>query len=421
MRVIGPEVDRVKHDRIKMANRRGSADPVGMSLDLHFPPELDTLRSVWLRFAEEECGTYTPLYRQICEAVADDADTLQLTAEGPPHARQPNLLLAGVHLLVRRRHDRSEASPALEVLADLYAHGSGERAEGSVDVDAGAAFIAVVEAHRDELAAVLASRFTQTNECGRSAPLALALHRVASANPNPNPDTSGSGEGRPAMLAVIDAGCSAGLNLAVDRYLLDFGPAGTMGPANGTLVHCELTGPNVQSLAPLPEQLDVIGWRVGLERAPVDLRDREQLDWLIACVWPDHRERLARAEQALDALAADPPRVVGGDMVDDLAALIAEAPAEMLVTVVTSWAAAYLRPTDRERLAEVMRAASFDRPIVWLSMEAPGVAVGIDTPTFVVESPTSPSLVGTLRFDQGAVEATTFGWTHPHGAWFAPA
>ncbi len=387
-----------------------------MSLDLHFPPELDTLRSVWLRFAEEECGTYTPLYREICEAVAADADTLQLTAEGPSHARQPNLLLAAVHLLVRRRDRRLEASPALEVLADLYADGSGRDAEGPAD--AGAAFIAVVEAHRHVLAAVLASRFTQTNECGRSAPLALALHRVAHANTGAN---GHAGEGAPASLAVIDAGCSAGLNLAVDRYRLDFGPAGAMGPVDGTVVRCELTGPNATSLAPLPEQLDVISWRAGLERAPVDLQDQEQLDWLIACVWPDHRERLARAEQALASLAADPPRIVSGDMVDDLAALIADAPAGLLVTVLTSWAAAYLRPADRERLVEVMRAASFDRPVVWLSMEAPGVAAGIDTPTFAVESPTSPSLVGTLRFDRGTVEPTTFGWTHPHGAWFAPA
>ncbi len=382
----------------------------GMAIDLHFPPDLETLRAVWLRFATEECGTYTPLYRTICEAVAEHREVLQLTADGPSHARQPNLLLAAAHYLVLRRRSRgaslgdTEPNQTLDELGSIYEAGRGD--------DAGQAFIAAVLANRSEIVSLLETRFTQTNECGRSAPLALALHAIASANA----DTAG----RRATLALIDAGCSAGLNLGVDRYRVDFGASGACGPEDGTTVSSELTGPNAAKTLPLPDALDCLGWRIGLERAPVDLDDDAAIDWLLACIWPEHGYRLERAVAGFAALRADPPTIVQGDMVDDLSAVIDQAPNDMLVTVLTSWAVAYLRPVDRKRFVEVLHAASMTRPIVWLSMEAPGVVQGLDLPDFVIDSPTSPSLVGSLRFDRGKVEATTLGWTHPHGAWFAP-
>ncbi len=384
----------------------------GVTLDLHYPAELDKLRSVWRRFAEHECGSYAPLYRAVCEVVADEtshggAQALQLTAAGPSHARQPNLLLAAVHFLVIRHRRLVTVTPdrSVDRLAKIYETGG--------HIDPGAAFLDVVLAHRCEIAELLATRFTQTNECGRSAPLALALRAAATANRDDND--------QPATLALIDAGCSAGLNLAVDRYRIDFGAAGAFGPTSGTVVESELIGPYANTVLPLPESLDVIGWRVGLERAPVELHDDAATDWLLACVWPDHRERLARAASALRSLAANPPRIVRGDMVDDLEALIDQAPSDHLVTVLTSWSAAYLRPADRGRLVHVLERASHQRPIVWLSMEAPGVVPGIEVPDFTVEAATSPSLVGSLRFDRGVVTATTLGWTHAHGVQFAPA
>ncbi|MEZ5378000.1 MAG: DUF2332 domain-containing protein [Acidimicrobiales bacterium] len=378
-----------------------------MSIDLHFPPDLEQLRAVWLRFARDECGTYTPLYRSICETVADRAEVLQVTADGPSHARQPNLLLAAVHALVLRHRASGPATrdPALDRLCEIYESGRSD--------DAGEGFVDVVLSHRDEVARLLATRFTQTNECGRSAPLSLALHSVAESY-------VGTGAG-PAGLALIDAGCSAGLNLAVDRYRIDFGDDGAFGPSGGPLVASELRGPHVHSMLPLPESLVCIGWRVGLERAPVDLSDDEAVTWMQACLWPDQPHRLERAAQAFTQLRSNPPRIEQGDMVDDLTSLIDQAPADLLVTVLTSWAAAYLRPADRERLVEVLRAASVNRPIVWLSMEFPGVAPGLALPDFTVDTPTSPSLVGALHFDRGEIEPRTIGWTHPHGAWFAPA
>src|SRR5262249_54252048 len=64
----------------------------------------------------------------------------------------------------------------------------------------------------------LATRHTQTNEPGRAALLALGL-------------PIGAGQiGTP--IGLLDAGCSAGLNLLLDRYRFDFGAAGGLGPAD---------------------------------------------------------------------------------------------------------------------------------------------------------------------------------------------
>lgn len=370
-------------------------------------PDLDRLRAAWRTFAENECGDYTPLYRQICEAVAADDEALELTAQGPPHARQPNMLLAAVHFLVIRT---PPGDPELDRLRSIY-DGAATN-DQPADNEPGAAFLSVVHANRARLAELLATRYTQTNECGRVAPLALALESIAADHRR----RSGTEKG----LALIDAGCSAGLNLAVDRYRIEFDSHPPVGPADGVAVRSELRGPHPGAVLPLPSAVDSIDWRVGLERAPVNLVDDDAVDWLVACVWPDHRERRQRANAALSELARHPPTIVRGDMVDDLEALIDQAPDGSLVTVLTSWAAAYLQPVDRKRLAAVLLEASHRRPIVWLSMEAPGVVEGLTPPDFIVESQTSPSLVGFIRYERGTVEATTLGWTHPHGSWFAP-
>ncbi len=417
--------DRVDIDRINLAAATDRGDHRVMTRSAATLD--DTLRRRWLVFARNECGDYSPMYRAICEAVADDVGLLRFTASGPTHARQPNLLLAAVHSIVLR--DDHGDDPTAVALAASYAAAGVEGA--TVDPEVGRRFVEFCRQHEPELGALLASRFTQTNECGRSAPLALALHRIAHDHPapaipspaTPTPATC------PATLALIDAGCSAGLNLAVDRYRIDFGRFGAMQPARPTdhdvggepvTVYSELRGPHVDGVLPLPPALDVIGWRVGLERAPVDLADDEARRWLLACVWPDHRARLDRARRALEQLAADPPRVLVGDLVADVGRAIDAAPPGHLVTVITSWAAAYLPPAERERFRSELSAASFARPVVWLGLEAPGVVEGVSRPAFDVESETAPSLVGYLRFEQGVVTPVTLGWTHPHGAWFAP-
>ena len=74
---------------------------------------------------------------------------------------------------------------------------------------------------RQELLEIMSTRRIQTNECGRTAVLAVGLSAAASRLGQP--------------IALLDAGASAGLNLRLDRYLLDFGGFGRLGPEDSSV------------------------------------------------------------------------------------------------------------------------------------------------------------------------------------------
>lgn len=344
----------------------------------------------WRRFGEEDCGPYSPLYRDICVAVSEDDDVLDLILEAPPRGHQPNVLLAAVHFLVLRGLDHP--------LAELYA---GRRPDLAPKV--AGLFRDVVLDHRDEVLALLANRHTQTNECGRSAVLAPAVAWAAA-------QLDGGQEG----IGLLDLGCSAGLNLHMDRYLLDYGKHGEVGPDDATVrITCELRG----SVWPASHVLPPIVHRVGLDRDPVDLADDDHVDWLLACVWPD-TGRLDRTRAAFALARSDPPPVVVGDMVDDLAAALGSFPEGLPVVAMCSWALAYLPSERRLEVLAALAEESRRRPVAWVSAELPGIVAPVPVPPIGDGHEMRPSLLGFVTFDHdGEPLGEPLGLVHPHGAW----
>ncbi|MDQ3106614.1 MAG: DUF2332 domain-containing protein [Actinomycetota bacterium] len=344
----------------------------------------EVLAGWWREFAEQQCRGYSPLYEAICEEVAGNRDVLDLVLEAPMPGRQPNVLLAAVHFLLLGGLDHP--------LADTYA-GAGN------GPPAGPAFCELVGSHRAEIADLLATRRTNTNECGRSAVLVPGLRWIADRFGEP--------------LALLDAGTSAGLTLNLDRYLLDYGGGLTTGPPESTLrIVCEVTGP-----APIDNTAPVIAARIGLDRSPVDLSDPEEARWMLACVWPD-TGRLERTAAAIDLALAHPQELVTGDLIDDLATTAHRLPADAPLCVVTSWAMAYVPGRDRPRFVEELRHLGRQRPVAWLHAEGPGVVRGMPAPTRPsTRVGIEPSLLGCLVIDGASEEHQLLGRCHPHGAW----
>ena len=173
---------------------------------------------------------------------------------------------------------------------------------GESDADPGPLFRDLCLTHRAEVLALMETRRTQTNECGRSAVIGPALTWTA------------RNVGAP--LALLDVGTSAGLNLGCDRYFLDYGAAGTTGPPDSDVrIECAVTGGD----PPIAPRLPAIVARVGLDRSPIDLTDEVDARWLLACIWPD-TGRLERTSAAIRDAQRHPPTIRRGDMVDDLPA-----------------------------------------------------------------------------------------------------
>jgi hypothetical protein len=372
------------------------------------------LSRAWQRFADDECGTYSPLYAAISGSVAGDREVLALVATAPPSGQQPNVLLAAVHDLLLR----GQAHP----LADVYA--------GRTDPGrAPALFRDLCLSRREEI--------------GRSALLAVGLTAAAAVVGEP--------------IGLLDVGCSAGLNLLIDRYRFEYPPAGGLGAGfawteecrersdrsdegRGSLpgpearaseasaerhglgpsgspvtIACELRGP-----APVPDRLPTIAARLGVDRAPIDLADTDDARWLLACVWPD-TGRLVRTAAAIDLARRHRPPVIAGDMVDDLDAALDTFDPDLPVVVVTTSACGYLDIDQRRTFSDILRRRAIRRaraghpPVAWLSTDTLGVVEALPAPTGPVDA--GAAEMGLVTFDTGTPVGRRLAYCHPHGAW----
>ena len=292
----------------------------------------------------------SPAYERLSIAVSRDDEVLSLLGRLPPAKRQPNLLFGVVRFL---------GGP----------------------VGDPAAFHDYAAANWPAIEEQMRSRATQTNEAGRCA----VLLPVLAALPQP--------------LALLDVGASAGLCLYPDRCSYRYGDH-QIG-AGDPLLECAASG-----MAP-PARLPEVVWRVGLDLNPLDVSDPADLAWLDALIWPEHAHRRARLRAAAALAAADPPLLVRGDLVDDLPALAAQAPAEATLVVFHTSVLYQVPPPRREAFIKTVRAL----PGHWIANEDPDV---LTYPAL----PTPPD--GALR-NVLALDGTPLAWTRPHGqaiTWF---
>jgi hypothetical protein len=250
---------------------------------------------------------------------------------------------------------------------------------------------------RAQVSQILATRHTQTNEPGRAALLAPGLATAADLMGEP--------------IGLLDAGCSAGLNLLIDRYRLEYGAAGSLGPAASPVtITCDLRG----SQAPL--RLPAIAARLGLDRSPVDITRADDARWLLACVWPD-TGRLARTAAAMDLGRRHPPPMMPGDMVADLDAALDTFGPGLPVVVVTTSAYWYLNVGQRQAFLAVLERRARRQPLAWLSVDTAGVIDLIPVPPAISDAGPSASVMGLVTFGSGPPAGRALALCHAHGAW----
>ena len=277
------------------------------------------LRQRYLDFAENEAKGVSPLYEALARGVAQSDALLRFLAPLPRPKQQPNLLFAAVRHLYGTPGDTRH----LEEL---------------------------VERHPEPIRALILARSTQTNEPGRCATLLPAL------------------AGLPQPLALLEVGASAGLCLLPDLYAYDYGRV-RLAPEGADGERAPVFPCRANDATPLPDRLPRIAWRAGLDLNPLDVRDAEEAAWLETLVWPGQEARAERLRAAMDVARHHPPRVVQGDLLRDLPALAATAPADATLVVFHTAVLAYVAPADRERFLDTVRALD----AVWISNEGPAV------------------------------------------------
>jgi hypothetical protein len=318
----------------------------------------DGIRRQYRRFAEAECRGYSEAYDRLARAIAGDDEVVGFLAEMP--VTQPNLFFASIQFLT-----------------------------GPDRMPGGGHELRTFLGHRGrDVAELMRSRRTQTNEVGRCAALVPALP--------------------PGPLALVEVGASAGLCLLFDRFAYRYGSTRLGALSSPVQLSCSLRG-----AARLPTALPRIVWRRGLDLQPVDVYDEDAVRWLLACVWSDHPERRRRLAGAVELARADPPSVRAGDLVDDLPALLADAPRDASLVVFHSAVLAYVTPERRRAFVDVLADASTRRELVWISNEGPGIVPEITAPA--PPSPTLRFLLARTRFANGHRHDQRLALVHPHG------
>jgi hypothetical protein len=344
-------------------------------------------------FLPREDRARNPTYWAICRGIASRPQLLELADLVPPPQFGVNVLLAAVHdlLLAGASHELAAHYRSVALRRGLEFRALDDSALIEL-------FEAFCQQFRDEIAVRCATRRTQTNEVGRCAAARAALCSVATDRP----------------LALLDVGCSAGLNLFVDAYSYAYGTTVLAGVEGAPVLHCELLG------ATPPLELPRIASRTGLDVAPIEVTDPDEMRWLLALVWPDDVGRFERLLAATDVAAARRSEVafVQGDMVESLAAASELADPESHLVVLTMWSTAYL-PTSRRHAfsQEVARLAS-TRDLTWIVMEHPTVAHELGVLSHGGEyRHRGASVVCMTRYHDGVESSALVAETHAHGLW----
>lgn len=343
------------------------------------------------RFAEAECRGSSPLYERLSLAIATDDGVLSLMAEAPIRQRRPNLLFAAVHDLLLS----GEAGELRRFYPSLPDGG------GSHAGDPWPPFRTFCVSHHGKLAGLLRTRATQTNELRRSGLLLPALG-IASRRFRDRP------------MAVIDVGASAGLNLLFDAYGYDYGTGRATGPAESTVrIACELRG---RHTPPIPVVFPQVAHRVGLDRRPLDVSDEDDVRWLRACLWPEHRLRRRLLDAAIEIARSFPPRVVRGNALDMLPVLAGEVPPTMPLCVVHTATLTYFSAAERAAFADLVGQLARTRRLVWIALEGHGSspASGVTPPG---EVRPGAGMLSFTEFPGGERRDHLLAYADMHGGW----
>jgi hypothetical protein len=280
--------------------------------------DVEALAERYRWFIEHEVVGSSPIYEEWARGVAADDELRARLADLPRIKQQPHLLFASARFCGAPLEPYDVVGPWLRE-------------------------------HWDDVAAVILTRSTQTNEAARCG----ALLPILSSIDGP--------------IALIELGASAGLCLIPDRYSYAYdsadGRSALRGASAEPVISCSISG------APPPTRIPDVVWRAGIDLNPLDAANPDDVRWLELLVWPEHAERRERLKAALALVAADPVRIVAGDLVETLPGLAAEAPSGATLVVMHTAVLNYLAPDHRTRAIEVIRGTGAR----WISQE--GIAV----------------------------------------------
>jgi hypothetical protein len=241
----------------------------------------------------------SPLYATLCALGANEPDIVELVSYAQEGAA-PMHLLSSVHYLLLQ----DPGNPLSRFFATLTA-------SPKPPADAFPEFLRFCTGHREAILQLLHSRTVQTTYAERCKTLMPLLSRVA--------DEAGE------PLNLVEIGCSAGVLLSFDKYAYALTDGSRVGAPDAPL-----TLP-LSVVGGRPLRLPRIGCRVGLDLHVLDANSEDDRRWLLALSFPEHRDQQAALAAALKEVAQTPMRMLEGDALITLPAVLPETPDPLCV------------------------------------------------------------------------------------------
>ncbi len=341
----------------------------------------DRLITLFRRWSDIEApANLSPLYGVLGHAVADEPELLDLANEALEGQPAPNVLFAAVHALLAENRE--------EPLAAYYASLGGTAPAGP---EAAWLFSDFCRRRRDELLPLVRTRLVQTNEVRRSALVMPAFAEIAARAGN-------------APIALLEIGPSAGLNLNFDRYHYRYGAAEAGDPASPLTLECEPRGA-------IPEmRVPAVVTRAGVDLNPLDITNPDDVAWLRALLWPEHTDRLALLDAAIEVAKPHPPKLYKGGLFEHIPRFVAEAAGGAAVCFLATFVLHQFTADMRERLRQMLLDLSMTRDLH---------LVQIGFPAFLEADAQldGEEQVWILRLQQGKGHYRAMAVANPHGRW----
>ena len=296
---------------------------------------MDRYQQAFLHFAEKEARGSSRLYEHLSREIVNDGELMALVRDIPASQPKPNLLFAAVHYLTKK-YD----APLCTYYASLTDH----------PLPAEEAFLPFREfalQHQEELRELFHTKLVQTNEVRRAAylyPLIADIHHSCQ---------------KP--LALVEIGTSAGLLLGMDHYNYAYRNGPSIYSTTDTLTICsENRG------EPLPSSTlkkPVIHTRIGLDLNIIDLKTEDDLEWMLALIWPEHEERRRQFLKAKEVNDPIKKEFYEGDAVALLPHIISDIPEECQLVVFHTHVANQFPTELKKQLTDTLCTISHERSL----------------------------------------------------------
>ncbi len=233
--------------------------------------------------------------------------------------------------------------------------------------------------HLSEIEQVIQMRSTQTNipeRCAVLLPLLCQLQQP---------------------VALLEVGAAAGLCLFPDKYSYRFGEQTVLAETASPCFDCAAS-----ENTPIPENLPEVVWRGGIDLNPLDLNDKDSVEWLFHLIWPEQASRTNNLENAIKVVAPEQPDIIKGDLLEELPVLVKQAPSDATVVVFHSAVLAYVHKDLRTGFQVMIDKLD----VTWVANEHPSVFPDI-ADKLNVEAPNDKFLL--------SCNGSPIAFTGPHG------